>query len=663
MDASRTGIAAEQNQKPAWPTSLERFRSIVQNAVEGIFQSTPDGHYLMANPALARMYGYDSPEELMAAAQDISQTIYFKASAREEFRTLMERDGEVRGLEYQVRRKDGSIIWIREHARAVRDDSGAVLYYEGFIQDITERKRADDELLAAKIAAEAASVAKTQFLAVMSHEIRTPMNGVVGMTSLLLGTPLSTEQREFAETIRQSSDVLLALINDILDFARTDSGQIEIDNHDFAVGDCIESALDFVAPGAAAKGIELLCDVAADAPTVVTGDVKRLRQVLVNLLGNAVKFTERGEVVLSLRACATSDGRVALQFSVADTGIGIPPAAFGRLFQAFSQADASTTRRYGGTGLGLAISKRLVRLMGGDITVESKVGHGSTFRFHVVLGRADSGGAPADAAPCALAGRRLLIVDDSVTSRRILTEWATRQGMTAHATGSPGVALTMILASPPYDAVLVDAAMPEMDGRALARAVRMSSARHVPLILMSPLTDPFTVTDKAVFEANVCKPPKPSQLLDALRLAGRRPRAPIPLPSGATPAPQPTRILLAEDNPVNRKVAVHILARLGYTADITGDGQQALEAATRVEYDVILMDIHMPRLDGLEATRRLRSSPRGRRPWIVALTANAMDGDRALCLAAGMDDYVAKPINIDELAAVLKHAQLAAAAA
>ncbi len=330
--------------------SLEGYRSIVQNAVEGIFQSTPEGHYLLVNPALARMYGYGSPEELLHSVRDISRSIYVDPGVRLEFKRLMERDAEVRGLEYQVRRKDGSIIWISEHARAVRSETGAVLYYEGFIQDITGRKTVEAELREAKEAAEAASVAKSQFLAMMSHEIRTPMNGVIGMTSLLLDSPLTPEQHEYTETIRQSGDALLGIINDILDFSKIESGRLDLEHEEFIVRDCVEGALDLLAPRATEKNLDLLCEIAEGTPGFARGDSSRLRQILVNLLSNAVKFTETGEVLLSVHAQPRADGRFELHFSVRDTGIGIPPAARGRLFQSFSQVDASTTRRYGGTG-------------------------------------------------------------------------------------------------------------------------------------------------------------------------------------------------------------------------------------------------------------------------------------------------------------------------
>jgi PAS domain S-box-containing protein len=531
MPASAPETTAASDAPSRWPSSLERFQSIVQNAVEGIFQSSPDGRFLLVNPALARMYGYDSPEQLQDSVHDISRSIYVDPAVRRDFQRQMERDGEVHGLEYQVRRRDGSVIWICEHSRAVRNEHGSVLYYEGFIQDITRRKLAEEALRSAKEAAEAASRAKSQFLAVMSHEIRTPMNGVIGMTSLLLGSDLDGEQRELAETIRRSGDALLAIIDDILDFSKIESGRLELECEPFNLRECIASAREMLAPRAAEKGLALRWDCEGGIPTHVRGDVTRLRQILVNLLSNAVKFTERGEVRLSLGAETASAGAVTLRFSVRDTGIGIAPEALDRLFQSFTQADASTTRRYGGTGLGLAISKRLAERMGGTMSVTSTPGVGSTFQFTVQV---------------------------------------------------------------------------------------------------EPVSD--VARDRTV---NAPAPPSPAAPIEA----------------------QPERVLLAEDNSVNQKVARQMLERLGYRAHLVANGHEVLAAAAQTDFDVILMDVDMPDLDGLEATRRLRAMPRGDLPWIIALTANALPGDREACLTAGMNDYLAKPMKLPELAAALRRAR------
>ena len=674
MDSSRIGSKLPTTtQGDLWPTSLERYASIVQNAVEGIFQSTPDGHYLLVNPALAKLYGYDSADDLIAGVQDISHGLYVDSGTRAEFERLMARSGEVRGLEYRVRRKDGSIIWISEHARAVRDEDGKVLYYEGFVQDITARKQIDAELRAAMEAAEAASRAKSQFLAVMSHEIRTPMNGIIGMTSLLLDSPLTPEQHEFAETIRRSGDALLTVINDILDFSKIESGRMELEHEEFALRECVEGALDLLAPVAAEKHIDLLYEVSETAPLAIRGDTTRLRQILVNLLGNAVKFTERGEVVLTLHAEVLSTSPkgttpVRLHFAVRDTGIGISAEGITRLFQSFSQVDASTTRRYGGTGLGLAISQRLVQQMGGELTVESEVGRGSTFRFSVVVESVAPRERPRLVSPRAiLTGKHLLIVDDNPTNLLILTKFAQTWEMGSEIANSGPAAIELLRAGHVFDFGIVDMHMPDMDGVVLAREIRkLKTPAELPLVLLSSLGPRELAATKSLFDVSLTKPAKPAQMLEALvRIAtlgkGLAERARHSTPPFFDRTAHRERVLLAEDNAVNQKVAFRMLEHLNYRADLAANGLEVLEAMQRQPYDIVLMDLQMPEMDGLEATRRLRALevPGGPRPWIVALTANAMQGDREACLAAGMDDYISKPMKVPELAAALARARAA----
>ncbi|HEY8995280.1 MAG TPA: response regulator [Lacunisphaera sp.] len=653
-----------------WPSSVERYASIVENAVEGIFQSTPDGTYLLVNPALARMYGYASPAELMGSVQDISRSIYVDPGVRERFKQLMAAHGEVRGLEYEVRRKDGGTIWISEHARAVHGEQGRVLYYEGFIQDITQRIRAQEELRSAKEAAEAASKAKSQFLAVMSHEIRTPMNGVIGMASLLLDSPLTPQQRDFAETIRASGDALLSVINDILDFSKIESGRIELEQQEFDVRECVEGALDLLAPRAAEKGLDLLYEIDARVPALVRGDGARLRQILVNLLGNAVKFTERGEVLLSLGAAPADNdaGRVRLQFAIRDTGIGIPAEAISRLFLSFSQVDASTTRRFGGTGLGLAISRRLTELMDGGIRVESEVGRGSTFHFHVCVASVPARPRTAPVpAPAPLTGRRLLIVDDNATNRCILTSLAGANGLSSCAVASGPEALALIDAGERFDFGILDMQMPDMDGSMLAVAIRARrTVTELPLVLLTSICQHDLIPHRHLFGALLTKPAKPTQILDVLeRLAApaRGSVEKVGLASVAQARSRRERVLLAEDNPVNQRVALSMLGHLGFNADLAANGLEVLAAVARQPYDVILLDLQMPHMDGLETVRRLRADPavESHRPWVIALTANAMQGDRELCLAAGMDDYLSKPVKPAELTAAFARARWAEA--
>jgi PAS domain S-box-containing protein len=639
------------------------FESLLEISPTAIITVGLDDKVTSWNPAAEKLFGYTREE---AVERDIDDLIAASDDLRAEAREVNRRGSQ---QEYQLitrrTRKDGSLVDVQLLVAPVRLEGELVGRY-GIYHDIGDLQRA-------RQAAEEATEAKSTFLATMSHEIRTPMNAVIGMTGLLLDTELTPEQRRFADVIRTSGDALLGIINDILDLSKIEAGKLELESRPFILRDSVEASLDLVAASAAAKGLDLASLLDPEVPVALVGDATRLGQILVNLLTNSVKFTEDGEVVLSVEATRVSYGDGGgdevheLHFAVRDTGIGIPNDRIDRLFESFTQVDASTTRRYGGTGLGLAISKRLSEMMGGTMWVESEVGKGSAFHFTV---KAQAAASPelvyARGEHAQLAGKRLLVVDDNAVNREVVKRQASSWGMVLRDTGSPTEALEWIRRGDPFDAAILDMQMPEMDGFALAREIRRyRDARALRLVMLTSLGRRREDVDAgADFAAQLTKPIKASQLYEALISAfGEMPEKVRPLDAGVghgtvSASRAPLQILVADDNAVNQQLALALLGKMGYGGDVVTNGAEVLEALARRPYDVVLMDVEMPVMDGLEASRRInREWPAGRRPRIIAMTANAMQGDRETCLAAGMDDYLSKPIRREELAAALARSE------
>lgn len=648
----------------------EKYRKIFENAIEGIFQTTPEGRYLNANPALGTIHGYASEVELMKEVNDIGRQLYVNPARRAEFCRMIELNDSVAEFESEVRRKDGTVIWISENAHAVRDEKGKTLYYEGTVEDITARREAERAMAEARDTALESARIKSEFLANMSHEIRTPMNGIIGMSGLLLDTELNHRQRDFTQTICDSAEALLQIINDILDFSKMEAGMVRFESIDFELPDVAEGVIELFGARLVDRDLEVGALVHRDIYPHLRGDPGRLRQVLTNLVGNAVKFTEKGEVFVEVKLVEDTEKDTLLRFEVHDTGIGISSDQQSKLFQAFVQADGSTTRKYGGTGLGLAISKRLVMQMDGEIGIESELGKGSTFWFTARFAKQPAiPGIGVEAEPLLKDKNVLLVTGKSCTAAAVAHYVEMWKGKCTVVKENREVLPALRKAAKEekaYPLALLDLESRSEEALDLARSIRRDSLlKGLHMVILTPIErgDGPEQFREAGVNSHVSKPIKRESLRRAITealnttvAAVKETVADVPSEEEEFQPSKAVRMLVAEDSPVNQKVVQFQLQKIGYKADLVADGEAAFAAVQAVPYEIILMDCQMPKLDGYEATRRIRQfeAAAGRRTWVLAMTAHSLAGDREKCLAAGMDDYITKPVRIEELEAALE---------
>lgn len=657
-------ITATKNAEEELRDAHSFLNSIVDNVPIMLFvKDAKDLRFVLFNQEGAQLIGL--PQEEFIGKND------FDFYPEDEAVFFTEKDREVLNGKRKVEIAEETIHTLTNGARLLHtkkipilDEQGNPRFLLGISEDITEKKQSEIALQEAKEAAEAASRAKSDFLANMSHEIRTPMNAIIGMTELLLDTELSSVQREYLKMVEESGDALLNLLNDILDFSKIEAGKLELEKTPFTLRECLGDTMRSLALRAHAKNLELAFHVDANTPAVIRGDMGRLRQIIVNLVGNAIKFTEQGEVVLNVSLSSTRGNQATLHFEVCDTGIGIPDEKCELIFEEFAQADASTTRSYGGTGLGLAISSRLVRLMRGRIWVESEVNVGSQFHFTAQFPIVEQETRPATLAPTLVNDLRVLVVDDNATNRRILEDmlrnWGMRPTVASSATGALALLDDYQQGGDPFKLLMTDVNMPKLSGYDLVEKIRQQQAGHdlrVIMLTSSGRLGDVELREQLSIDAHLMKPAKQSEVFDAIiNILGDGAKAePSPIPISDIPNVRPLRVLLAEDNIVNQKLAVGVLSRQGHEVTVADDGQKAVDLWRDGEFDVVLMDVQMPLLDGFEATgeiRKLEAETNNRTP-IIAMTAHAMKGDRERCLEAGMDEYLSKPIRVKDISEML----------
>jgi two-component system, sensor histidine kinase and response regulator len=666
-------ITERKQAEEALKQNEERYRTIIEDMTDSYIETDLAGKFTFLNNQAA-IGQRRSKEQLMGLSNRQYMDEDTVKRVGKAYKQIYLTGEPLKGLTYEMTRGDGTAYYVEMNVSLIRDSQGKPVGFRAIARDVTERKQIEAQLVEARDVALESARLKSEFLANMSHEIRTPMNGVIGMTGLLLDTELNDDQRDIAETIRSSGDALLTIINDILDFSKIEAGKLQFDVVDFDLRNAVEGTVELLADRARKKRIEFASFIHSNVPTALCGDPGRLRQILTNLTGNALKFTDRGEVIVAAEKEFETDTAVMVRFSVTDTGIGISEETQQKLFQAFTQADGSTTRKYGGTGLGLSISKQLVELMGGQIGVSSQPGKGSTFWFTTSFDKQPSGAVTRAPNIESLAGLQVLIVDDNATNRKILAHQLTSWGMFYDEADSAPRALDLLrdaaVRGNAYDLVVLDLIMPEVDGFELARMIKedskISSVRLVLLTSAGQRGDGSRARDAGI-AAYLTKPVRQSHLFDCLITVLSTPRERAKVTDSIAPSTLVTRhtlqearkmspklILLAEDNMVNQKIAVRQLQKLGYRADVVANGREAVEALSRIPYDLVFMDCQMPEMDGYEASAEIRRiEGEAKHTPIVAMTAHALQGDREKCIAAGMDDYVSKPVKVDELIRVL----------